>query len=662
MNTKKIFTTTLKSLFVVILFSMFTGCNVIKNDLLLPQLMVLRKALATVGLTTEPNAGAGNPNTPAPPNTPVVTIDAPTFSPPAGTYTSAKSVTISTTTTGAILCYTTDGSTPSCDATPSCASGTLYSSPVSIATTTTLKALACKAGNQYSAVGTGSYTIGSGGGIPGYTITPSMPTLMVSDGGQLSSNFTISLNSQPTANVIIPISSTMPGEVSFSSSSIIFTPSNWNIAQVVTLSGVMDNATDGNQSFTITLSLPTTTDSVYATLDPADQNGGSCDNDAVAVKIVACRAVNNPSTSENGGTAYYYIILSQAPTANVTIPVSSSNTAEGTVSAANVVMTAANWNQFLPSNLITVTGVNDFLYDGDITYSVVLGAATSVDAFFNTVDPADFTLVNSDNEVYFTVSAISGNTSEAGTPRTFTIVLPSLPTGNVTFTLSSSNTAEGTVTPTNITFTTGNWNLAQTITVTGIDDNVADGNQTFNINSTVATSADLRYNGKTPASVSVTNLDSGEKRTFITSTPTNGILGGVAGADAICNADPAMPGITPIVYKALIAVSGTRSGSPLTGWAFAANTKYFRADGTTLIFTSDASSVFAFGTLTNSFSGTNYWTGMTNTWAAAGNTCSNWTLSVGTGADGDGTSTSSSSIAQSVPLCNLTRNLVCVQQ
>jgi hypothetical protein len=496
----------------------------------------------------------------------------------------------------------------------------------------------------------------------GYIITPSAATLMVSDGGQLTSSISISLTSQPTATVTIPISSTLPGEVSFSSTSVTFTASNWNIAQIVTLSGVMDNSTDGNQSFTVTLSLPTTTDSVYAALDPTDQNGGSCDNDAVGVKIVACRAVNNPSTSENGDTASYYIILAQAPTANVTIPVSSSNAGEGTVSTASVVMTAANWNQFLPSNLITVTGVNDALYDGDITFSVVLGAATSGDTFFNGENPADFTLVNADNEVYFTVSTISGNTSETGTTRFFTIVLPSLPTGNVTFTLSSSNTAEGTVSPTNITFTTLNWNLAQTITVAGVNDNVADGNQTFSIDSTSATSADLRYNGKTPASVSVTNLDAGEKRTFITSTPTNGILGGIVGADAICNADPAKPGITPNVYKALIAVSGTRSGAPLVSWVLAATTKYFRADGTTLIFTSSGTSVFAFGTLTNAFSGTNYWTGMTNTWAASGNTCSNWTSSAGTGADGDGTLTSFSSIAQSVPLCSLTRYLVCVQQ
>jgi hypothetical protein len=496
----------------------------------------------------------------------------------------------------------------------------------------------------------------------GYTITPSAGTMMVSDGGQLSSSFTIVLTSQPTASVTIPVSSTLPGEVTLSSSNIIFTTSNWNIAQTVTLSGVLDGITDGNQSFTITLSLPTTSDAVYAALDPADQNGGSCDNDAGGAKIVACRAVNNPSTTEGGGTADYYIILSQAPTANVTIPVSSSNTGEGTVSTASVVMTTANWNQFLPSNLITVTGVNDALYDGDITYTIQLGAATSADPFFNGVDPADFTIVNTDNEVYFTISAISGNTSEIGTPRTFTIVLPSLPTGNVTFTLSSSNTGEGTVSPTNITFTTGNWNIAQTITVTGVDDNVADGNQTFSIDSTVATSVDLRYNGKTPASVSVTNLDAGEKRTFITTTPTNGILGGVAGADAICNADPAKPAITPNSYKAMIAVNATRTGLPLTGWVLAANTKYFLADGTTQIFTTNGTSVFTFGSLLTGFSGTSYWTGLTTTWGPNGSHCTNWTSMAGSGMTGDGSVTSSSSITNSTQLCNTTRNLVCVQQ
>ena len=65
----------------------------------------------------------------------------PTFNPVAGTYGAAQSVTISTTTSGATIRYTTDGSEPTETA------GTVYSSPVSIsAAITTLQAIAYKSG------------------------------------------------------------------------------------------------------------------------------------------------------------------------------------------------------------------------------------------------------------------------------------------------------------------------------------------------------------------------------------------------------------------------------------------------------------------------------------------------------------------------------------
>ncbi|HTB81291.1 MAG TPA: choice-of-anchor tandem repeat GloVer-containing protein [Opitutaceae bacterium] len=82
-----------------------------------------------------------------------ITAAAPTFSPVAGTYTGTQSVTISTTTTGGLIRYTTDGSTPSSTA------GILYSGAVSITTTTTLKAIAYKAGFNNSGVTTGVFTI-----------------------------------------------------------------------------------------------------------------------------------------------------------------------------------------------------------------------------------------------------------------------------------------------------------------------------------------------------------------------------------------------------------------------------------------------------------------------------------------------------------------------
>lgn len=79
----------------------------------------------------------------------------PTFSPAAGTYTSAQSVTISCATSGAVIHYTTDGTTPT-------ASSPTYSSAISLSTngTYTIKAIAVSAGGtKTSGVATATYTI-----------------------------------------------------------------------------------------------------------------------------------------------------------------------------------------------------------------------------------------------------------------------------------------------------------------------------------------------------------------------------------------------------------------------------------------------------------------------------------------------------------------------
>ena len=52
-------------------------------------------------------------------------------------------------------------------------------------------------------------------------------------------------------------------------------------------------------------------------------------------------------------------------------------------------------------------------------------------------------------------------TTEAGGTATFTVVLNTQPTANVTIGLSSSDTTEGTVSPASLTFTTANWSSAR---------------------------------------------------------------------------------------------------------------------------------------------------------------------------------------------------------
>ncbi len=81
------------------------------------------------------------------------TVATPTFSPAAGTYTSAQSVTLSDSTSGATIYYTTNGSTPT-------TSSTVYSGAIAVSSgTVTIEAIAAESGDNNSSVASATYTI-----------------------------------------------------------------------------------------------------------------------------------------------------------------------------------------------------------------------------------------------------------------------------------------------------------------------------------------------------------------------------------------------------------------------------------------------------------------------------------------------------------------------
>ncbi len=99
-------------------------------------------------------------------------------------------------------------------------------------------------------------------------------------------------------------------------------------------------------------------------------------------------------------------------------------------------------------------------------------------------------------------------TSEAGGTDgsdTFSVTLGTQPIADVVIALSSGTPGEGSVSPGRLTFTSTNWNRPQEVTITGVDDDIVDGSQGYNINLT-ATSEDLNYI-EAAASVSATNTD-----------------------------------------------------------------------------------------------------------------------------------------------------------
>ena len=107
-------------------------------------------------------------------------VSTPTFSPAAGTYTSAQSVSISDATSGATIYYTTNGTTPT-------TSSTEYTGPITVSSTETLQAIAVATGD--SAVASAAYTITSP--QPNFLLAVSSPSLTVNSGGQGSVTLTV---------------------------------------------------------------------------------------------------------------------------------------------------------------------------------------------------------------------------------------------------------------------------------------------------------------------------------------------------------------------------------------------------------------------------------------------------------------------------------------
>ena len=89
----------------------------------------------------------------------------PIFSPAAGIYGTAQTVSITCATPGAVIRFTIDGSDPT-------ASSTVYTAPIAVATTTTLKAFATAPDMLDSAIG--SATIGIGTGFSPASLTPAI--------------------------------------------------------------------------------------------------------------------------------------------------------------------------------------------------------------------------------------------------------------------------------------------------------------------------------------------------------------------------------------------------------------------------------------------------------------------------------------------------------
>ncbi len=147
------------------------------------------------------------------------------------------------------------------------------------------------------------------------------------------------------------------------------------------------------------------------------------------------------------------------------------------------------------------------------------GSGVVVTGFYTDKNVCDISLTMEDDEgPGVRVSNISRIMEEPGsgatdTNGTFRVVLRTAPTASVTIPMSetadtvNASNREGTMSPTTLTFTTGNWNTEQVVTVTSVDDFEIDGTKTYIVQTRNTSSTDTDYNGINPRDVVVYNKD-----------------------------------------------------------------------------------------------------------------------------------------------------------
>ncbi len=352
-------------------------------------------------------------------------------------------------------------------------------------------------------------------------------TSVSEDGG--TDSYTVVLDTQPTHSVDITVTSGTPGSatvnksggVAGASQTLTFTTANWNQPQTVTVTGVNDDVDNPTSRTSIITHTATSTDAEYNEINIVSVTATVIDDDGAGVAIV--ESDGSTSVSEDGGTDSYTVVLDTQPTNPVTISVTSGtpgaatvNKSGGTAGASQTLtFTTANWNQ---PQTVTVTGVNDDVDNPTSRTSTITHTATSTDTTYKgiTIVSVTATVIDDDGAgVAIVESDGSTSVSEDGGTDSYTVVLDTQPTHSVDITVTSGTPGSATVNKSGgvagasqtLTFTTANWNQPQTVTVTGVNDDVDNPTSRTSIITHTATSTDAEYNEINIVSVTATVID-----------------------------------------------------------------------------------------------------------------------------------------------------------
>ena len=266
----------------------------------------------------------------------------------------------------------------------------------------------------------------------------------------------VSLATEPTGDVTITLANQHPTLVTMSTTSLTFTPSNWNTKQTVTFSGV-DNMVSNPGTRPATIKF---------TASGADYDGLTHTltinvNDDEPRKAIRFFIFYLPVLES--GTADQDVWLTTEPTGDVTITLANQHPTLVTMNKTSLTFTPSNWNT---KQTVTFSGVDNMVFS--------TGRRQSATIKF-TASGADYDGLTSTRIVdVFDDEPIPRTLSEGSTRMHFYRLLVRSGWPPIVVNPTSSDPSVVTVTPAELTWTQATSNQLQSITITAVDNAVHD--------------------------------------------------------------------------------------------------------------------------------------------------------------------------------------------
>lgn len=318
-----------------------------------------------------------------------------------------------------------------------------------------------------------------------FSVTESNGTSVTEAGG--TDSFEVVLNSPPSTNVVFDLTPNGTTQAAIDKSTLTFTPSNWNVPQVVTVSGIDDTVTDGDQETVIAISVNAdASDDAYDSVEDQSVVVTSIDDESTVFTI------NDVTVDEADGTATFAVSLSTPLDIDVQVDLAfvSGTATNADFDTTPTILTFAAGSSTVQT--IEVPIVEDDLVELEEAFTAMLAINSATALGNRSVDVSDMaTGVITDNDIAtFTIDDVTVN-ENAGTATFSVSVSKPIDTAVAVDVMYSANTATASdfdATTDRLSFPAGSA-ATRTATVVITNDNLVELNESFMASLILDTSA-----------------------------------------------------------------------------------------------------------------------------------------------------------------------------